>query len=185
MAIKEEIAPIIPPNINPTNGTKTIFRCSPSVAPYPRKAYSPRKVKRKAKKHLQWVPPSVYQNTKNRRSHFCRLQSTRGGGRNNLFCVICCITTPETDIPMPASIRAKVRGIRLTPSNTIFSESQRRISENEMSATPTRRETKAKTKAIEKEITPQQKRSPWPLSLSSYPAVYFSPAPIFLYRLRD
>ena len=61
-------------------------------------------------------------------------------GDTNLFCVICCIITPETLIPTPAKTKAAVRGIRLIEINSIFSISQLTISAKVISATPTKRD---------------------------------------------
>lgn len=55
-------------------------------------------------------------------------------GATNLFCVICCMITPEILIPTPARINAAVRGIRLIE-----------ISAMERSATPTSRDSRAST----------------------------------------
>ena len=69
-------------------------------------------------------------------------------GDTNLFCVICCMITPEILMPTPANISAAVRGILLIDIRDIFSISQLMISATVISATPTKRDTTANNSNI-------------------------------------
>lgn len=100
-----------------------------------------RKVKRKAESIFKVVLPIGVKIVNKSKPIFAASRVPAVVGDTNLFCVICCMITPETLIPTPAKIRAAVRGNRLIEINSIFSISQFNKSAKTISATPTKRDT--------------------------------------------
>ena len=130
---------MIPPNIKPTNGTKTTLRCR-ILRTIARKIKLAANVKRKASSIFTNDPEDGTKIRKMSSPIFAASNVPAVVGATNLFCVICCMITPEILMPTPASISAAVRGMRLIMIKSSLSAFQWMISVMETSATPTKRD---------------------------------------------
>ena len=138
----------IPPNINPTSGIKITFRYL-ILSTILRKTILAKKVSAKAKSVFTAAPACGKKISEANIPIFAASNVPAVVGETNLFCVICCIISPQILSPTPAKINAIVLGTLLIAMVNNSSSFHWKISARAMSFTPTKREMKAsKIKAI-------------------------------------